>query len=71
MNSDYEKTIYTYCDDVIRFARTLDYDMSIDMKKDMVISRLKSDNVYLYDYEIIIESMIKVYFEVPCPCTVI
>lgn len=27
MNSDYEKTIYTYCDDVIRFARTLDYDM--------------------------------------------
>ena len=71
MNSDYEKTIYTYCDDVIRFARTLDYDMSIDMKKDMVISRLKSDNVYLYDYEIIIESMIEVYFEVPCPCTVI
>ena len=67
MNSDYEKTIYTYCDDVIRFARTLDYDM----KKDMVISRLKSDNVYLYDYEIIIESMIEVYFEVPCQCTVI
>jgi hypothetical protein len=71
MNADYKKTIYTYCDDVIRFARTLDYDMGIDMKKDMVISRLKSDNVYLYDYEIIIESMIEIYFEVSCSCTVI
>ena len=71
MNAEYEKTIYKYCDDVTRFACTLDYDMSIEVKKDIVISRLKSDNMYLYEYEILIESMIEIYFEVPCSCTVI
>jgi len=71
MNADYEKTIYKYCDDVNRFARILDYNMSIEVKKDIVISRMKSDNAYLYEYEILIESMIEVYFEVPCKCSVI
>ena len=71
MNADYEKKIYMYCDDVNKFARTLDYNMSIEIKKDIVISRLKLDDAYLYEYEILIESMIEVYFEiVPCPCTV-
>jgi len=72
MNADYEKKIYTYCDDVNRFACTLDYNMSIEIKRDIVISRLQLDNAYLYEYEILIESMIEVYFEtVPCSCTVI
>lgn len=71
MNADYEKKIYTYCDDVNRFAHTLDYNMSIEIKKDIVISRLKLDDAYLYEYEILIECLIEVYFEiVPCPCTV-
>jgi len=71
MNADYEKTIYIYCNDVNRFARTLDYNMSIEVKKDIVISRMKLDHAYLYEYEILIESMIEVYFEtVPCLCTV-
>ena len=71
MNADYEKTIYKYCDAVNRFACTLDYNMSIEDKKDIVISRMKLDNVYLYEYEILIESLIEVYFEVPCLCIVI
>jgi len=71
MNAEYEKTIYKYCDDVNRFARKLDYNMSIEVKKDIVISRMKLDHVYLYEYEILIECLIEVYFEVPCRCTVI
>ena len=71
MNADYEKTIYRYCDDVNRFALTLDYNMSIEIKKDIVISRMKLDDAYLYEYEILIECLIEVYFEiVPCQCTV-
>ena len=56
MNTDYEKTIYKYCD-----ACTLDYNMSIEVKKE-----------YCYfPYEILIESLIEIYFEVPCLCIVI
>jgi len=74
MNKEYEQRIYDYCDDVNRMAKSLDYDMVVEVKMDIVISRLKLYNYELYDeYEILVEAIIEEYFnrEVPYKCIVL